>query len=296
MDAELDGFLNYISKQKRYSAHTTASYANDLKSFKVFLTTDCGIESTLHAGKRQIRAFMASLMEVGLSPVTVNRKLSTLKSFYKFLHRTQQVAVNPCQDLSGPKKPKRLPTFIDESGMPDSFLEAVDANDFIELRDAIILELLYQTGIRRAELLALRKNDIDLSNLQIRVLGKRNKERLIPVSLVLKRNLEHYFTVKEKKGFNAELVFVNKNGKPISPSAASALVRSRLTAYTTALKKSPHILRHTFATHLLNNGADINAVKELLGHASLAATQVYTHNTIEKLKKSYNQAHPRSGQ
>jgi integrase/recombinase XerC len=296
MDAELDGFLNYISKQKRYSAHTATSYANDLKGFKSFLIADCGLESALHAGKRQIRAYLAALMEAGLSPVTVNRKLSTLKSLYKFLHRTQQVAVNPCHDLSGPKKPKRLPSFIDESGMPDSFLRAVDTTDFIDLRDAIILELLYQTGIRRAELLALRKKDIDLSNLQIRVLGKRNKERLIPVSLLLKRNLDYYFTVKEEKGFNSELVFVNKNGNPISPSAASALVRSRLTVYTTALKKSPHILRHTFATHLLNNGADINAVKELLGHASLAATQVYTHNTIEKLKKSYNQAHPRSGQ
>ncbi len=296
MDAVLDGFFNYISKQKRYSVHTVTSYANDLQGFSTFLVSECELETVLHAGKRQIRAYLATLMETGLSPVSVNRKLSTLKSLYKYLHLTKQVAINPCQDLSGPKKPKKLPSFIDESGMPESFLSDIDVSDFIQLRDAIILELLYQTGIRRAELLSLREKDIDLANLQIKVLGKRNKERILPVSLLLKRNLEHYFDVKNEKGFKSDLVFVSKTGNPISPSSASALVRSRLAAYTTSSKKSPHVLRHTFATHMLNNGADINAVKELLGHASLAATQVYTHNTIEKLKKSYNQAHPRSGQ
>jgi len=295
MDLVLDGFIAYLAQQKRYSIHTTKGYYNDLKAFTDFLLNEFAVESTLEVTKKHVRAFMANLMESGFTPVTVNRKLSTLKSYYKYLYKVGQIKTNPCQDITGPKKPKKLPTFMDESQLPSSFLDNIDEASPIELRDAIMLELLYQTGIRRAELIGLKVNDLDLGNLQIKVLGKRNKERLVPISLSLKRNLEALHLVKKNNGILSDYLFVNLKGLPLTPSNATSIVCKRLSLFTTAKKKSPHILRHTFATHLLNNGADINAVKELLGHASLAATQVYTHNTIEKLKKSYNQAHPRSG-
>jgi len=234
-------------------------------------------------------------MDTGLSPVTVNRKISSLKSFFKYLLKTGVIENNPTQKIQGLKNPKRLPVFIDEGSLGTVFSSFAFKEGFEGQRDKLIIDILYQTGLRRAEILNLREGDLDIYNLQLKVLGKRNKERIIPFSIELKRNLESYLHVKNQYKLNSPYLLVTLKNTPLSPQKISRIVKEVLSSVTTNQKKSPHVLRHTFATHLLNNGADINAVKELLGHASLSATQVYTHNTIDKLKKSYNQAHPRSG-
>jgi integrase/recombinase XerC len=195
--------------------------------------------------------------------------------------------------ISGPKTPKRLPVFVDEHQMEDLFSQVAFGEGFNGTRDRLILDLLYQTGIRRSELTHLQDKDIDLFNSTIKVLGKRNKERIIPISISLKRNLESYLKVKQELNLPNMMLLVSENGKALNENAVYRSVKKYLSQVTTIQKKSPHVLRHTFATHLLNNGADINAVKDLLGHANLSATQIYTHNTIEKLKNSYKQAHPR---
>jgi integrase/recombinase XerC len=294
-ESAIRDFLAYLQHQKRFSPLTGAAYSTDLTQFYRFLQDEIAISDFRMVQFRHVRSFMAGLMEAGMSAVTVNRKMSSLKSFYKFLLRTGSVTVNPCQNLQGPKKPKKLPVFIDQNKAGMAFSAGEEESDFVGRRDVLIMELLYQTGMRRAELLNLRVSDVDLYDLQIKVLGKRNKERVIPVSIDLKRNLENYINVKEKLGLQSEYLLVNEKGKPLNAAHVTAVVKRYLTPLTTSRKKSPHVLRHTFATHMLDNGADINAVKELLGHASLAATQVYTHNSIEKLKKLYKQAHPRSG-
>jgi integrase/recombinase XerC len=226
---------------------------------------------------------------------TVNRKLSCIKAFFKYLLQQQLISVNTISKVQGPKTPKKLPVFVEEANM-DQLLDKLSfKDDFDGLQNKLILNILYQTGIRRSELIGLRNTDIDLYNSEIKVLGKRNKERIIPVSIELKRNLEDFMNVKKEKGLRSDFMFVSKKNKPLTASQVYTIVKKHLTLVTTLHKRSPHVLRHTFATHLLNNGADINAVKELLGHANLSATQIYTHNTIEKLKKTYLQSHPRSG-
>jgi integrase/recombinase XerC len=233
------------------------------------------------------------LIKNKISARSVNRKLSSLKSFFKFLQRIQVIEVNPMSKISGPKTPKRLPVFVDEHQMEDLFTEIAFEEGFNGVRDKLILDLFYQTGIRRSELTHLKEVDVDLFNSTIKVLGKRNKERIIPISLSLKRNLESYLRVKQELNLSNIMLLVSEKGHTLSDQSVYRSVKKYLSQVTTIQKKSPHILRHTFATHLLNNGADINAVKDLLGHANLSATQIYTHNTIEKLKKSYKQAHPR---
>lgn len=296
VEVAASNFLKYLQLQKRASAHTVSNYSNDLAQFQAFLAIDDASAGIADINFRHIRAFSADLMEKGLSPVTVNRKLSTLKSFFKYLLQQGEISVNPTQVVQGPKKPKRLPSYIDvdllEKGI-DTLEEK--GQDFVALRNRLIIDVLYQTGLRRAELLSLKEGDIDLHGLQFKVLGKRNKERIVPFSKKMGDLFVAYFKVKQDVKHHNEFVFVNEKGKTLSAGALHTIVKNELTLITTAKKKSPHVLRHSFATHLLNNGADINAVKELLGHSSLAATQVYTHNSIEKLKQSYKQAHPRSG-
>lgn len=289
-------FLSYLSLQKRYSPLTIENYQNDLKQFQFFLKeNDPQIElETIHF--RHVRAFVAELMQKGLSAVSVNRKLSALKSFFRYLLRLGQIQSNPAEVVQGPKKPKRLPVFIDEKQLGADFTDLYFEPSFEGQRDKLIIDLLYQTGIRRAELLNLKNQDVDLYNQQIKVLGKRNKERIIPFGIELKRQIEAYFDLKNKANLDHAHFFVTLRNQALSASKLAVIVKAVLGAVTTTKKKSPHVLRHSFATHLLNHGADINAVKELLGHASLSATQVYTHNSIEKLKQSYKQAHPRSGQ
>ena len=291
----VNDFYSYLNLQKRFSPLTVKSYHSDLDQFFEFIEKEVGKTAINEISHFHIRSFVASLMDNGLSAVSVNRKISALRSLFKYLIKSGHLQINPTQKVLAPKKPKRLPVFIDESQVADVFSKLTFEPTFEGNRNKLLMDILYQTGIRRAELIGLKEQDVDIYNTQLKVLGKRNKERIIPFDQSLKRNLEMYLTVKKNEGLDSPYLLVSMKNKPLSPQQIATIVKKILSGVTTSKKKSPHILRHSFATHLLNNGADINAVKELLGHTSLAATQVYTHNTIEKLKKSYKQAHPRSG-
>lgn len=289
-----DTFLDHLRFEKRYSVHTITSYEQDLAQFQQFLEAETGETADISGvSYQQVRAWVASLVEAKISARSINRKLSALKSFYKFLQKQGAISTNPMQKIVGPKTPKRLPEFVDEQHMQRLFSDIEFEEGFAGLRDRLLLDLLYQTGMRRSELTGLKESDVDLNNLTLRVLGKRSKERLIPVSYELKRNLELYLSVKEERKFASGMLLVTDKGAQITGQFVYTKVKKYLAQITSIHKKSPHVLRHTFATHMLNHGADINAVKDLLGHANLSATQVYTHNTIDKLKKSYKQAHPR---
>jgi integrase/recombinase XerC len=290
---QLNSFFDYLTYEKKFSTHTITSYKNDLFQFILFINPSEEEFSISEINYQHIRAWVTNLIKHKIAARSVNRKLSSLKSFFKYLQRQQIIEINPLSKISGPKTPKRLPVFVDEQQMENLFLDVVFEEGFNGQRDRLILDLLYQTGIRRSELTHLKETDVDLFNSTIKVLGKRNKERLIPISLELKRNLDDYLSVKQALNISNIMLLVTEKGNAISEQAVYKSVKNYLSQVTTIQKKSPHVLRHTFATHLLNNGADINAVKDLLGHANLSATQVYTHNTIDKLKKSYKQAHPR---
>ncbi len=292
-DTQLYSFIDYLTYEKRYSAHTITSYKNDLDQFFKFICIDKLSNDITEINYQHIRSWVSELIKHKIVARSVNRKLSSLKSFFKYLQRQQIISVNPLSKITGPKTPKRLPVFVDEHQMNDLFSEAKFEEGFNGQRDRLILDILYQTGIRRSELTHLKELDVDLFNLTIKVLGKRNKERILPISISLKRNLEEYLRVKQELNLSNLMLLVSEKGNTLTEQAVYTSVKKYLAQVTTISKKSPHILRHTFATHLLNNGADINAVKELLGHANLSATQIYTHNTIDKLKKSYKQAHPR---
>lgn len=294
-DSAANDFISYLNLQKRASKLTTQSYQSDLTQFFIFLEEENKGIVLPEITYQHIRNYMAYLMEKGLKAESVNRKLSTLKSFFRYLLKNQIITSNPAQKVIGPKKSKRLPVFVDES-QTEAIYNGYEFREGYEgTLNKLLIDILYQTGLRRAELLSLKEADIDLFNLQLKVLGKRNKERIIPFSLELKRNLEAYMDVKKEQGLKNPFLLVNAKNKQLNANYVTKVVREVLGAVSTNKKKSPHVLRHTFATHLLNNGADINAVKELLGHANLSATQIYTHNTIDKLKKTYKQAHPRSG-
>ena len=290
---QLNSFFDYLTYEKKYSIHTITSYKNDLFQFIEFINPQKEELPASEINYQHIRAWVAELIKHKIAARSVNRKLSSLKSFFKYLQRQQIIEINPLSKISGPKTPKRLPVFVDEQQMENLFFEVKFEEGFNGQRDRLILDLLYQTGIRRSELTHLKETDVDLFNSTIKVLGKRNKERIIPISLQLKRNLETYLQVKHELNKPNMMLLVSEKGNTLSEQAVYKSVKKYLSQVTTIKKKSPHVLRHTFATHLLNNGADINAVKDLLGHANLSATQVYTHNTIDKLKKSYKQAHPR---
>lgn len=292
-DKQLHLFFDYLTYEKKYSIHTVTSYKNDIAQFICFINPQNEDINPDEINYQQIRAWVSELIKHKIAARSINRKLSALKSFFKFLQRQQIIEVNPMSKISGPKTPKRLPSFVDEHQMEDLFTEVKFDEGFVGQRDKLILDILYQTGIRRSELTHLKELDVDLFNATIKVLGKRNKERIIPISLALKRNLETYLQVKKELNLSNSMLLVSEKGHTLSEQVVYKSVKKYLSQITTIQKKSPHVLRHTFATHLLNNGADINAVKDLLGHANLSATQIYTHNTIDKLKKSYKQAHPR---
>ncbi|HVA99180.1 MAG TPA: tyrosine-type recombinase/integrase [Bacteroidia bacterium] len=288
-------FLHYIQYEKRFSPHTIIAYKNDLEQFQLFLEKN-NISSIEKAYFSNIRLWMVDLIQQKNSSRTVNRKLTVLKSYYKFLVSEKIIEINPTLKIIAPKTSKKIPTFVEQKKM-DVLLDTIFfSEDFEGLRNKLIIEMFYATGIRLSELVNLKETDIEIFSGQLKVLGKRNKERIIPVHAELKVKIEKYILEKNKLADKKEnaFLFITKQGKKIYPKLVYRIVKSYLTMVTTIDKKSPHVLRHTFATHMLNNGADLNAVKELLGHANLAATQIYTHNTVEKLKKVYQQAHPKA--
>jgi integrase/recombinase XerC len=244
-----------------------------------------------------VRRWIISLMEEGYSSLSVNRKLSSLKSFFKYLSRYKQIENNPMKKVSGPKTNKSLPYFVKDREMDNLLLDFTEEEKSFEgERDKAILDAFYSTGMRCAELVGLKEEDIDFGAQLIKVTGKRNKQRLIPFSIALKDSLQNYRTIRDEKVSGQEIntFFVRKDGRPLTNNIVYHIVRKKLAAVPNLSKRSPHVLRHTFATSMLNNGADLNAVKELLGHASLSSTEVYTHTTFEELKKTYHQAHPRA--
>jgi integrase/recombinase XerC len=287
-------FLAYLQFEKRYSTHTVTAYRTDLEQFFEYLSVQYNTIEISEVSHPMIRSWLVSRMESGIGARSVNRQLTTLKSFYKFLLRENVVVLNPMTKITSPKVSKRLPAFIGKEKM--AFL--LDKTEFGEgypgLRNKVILEVFYATGMRLSELVHLRESDIDFHHGTIKVLGKRNKERLIPFGNKLGVLLTRYLEEKLTAFGEVSELFLTDKGKPVYPRMIYRIVNSNLGTVTTVEKKSPHILRHTFATHMLNNGAELNAVKDLLGHANLAATQVYTHNTIDKLKRIYKQAHPKA--
>lgn len=290
----LTQFLNYIQYEKNYSPHTLVSYKKDITNFISFLEShDFTIFDASH---HQVRAYLAILMANEMKARSVNKNISALRSFYRFLLRENQVAANPMLLVKNLKIPKQLPEIINEENLirlldnKDTF-----ASDFPGLRDRLVMELLFGTGIRRAELLTINEQDIDFYNQTIRILGKRKKERIIPIYAFLSHLIKEYLKSKEQlfEGHTQRLIVTN-SGKEAYGNLIYKIVTHYLGTISTQLKISPHVLRHSFATSLLNRGAAINDIKELLGHANLAATQIYTHGSVEKLKSIYKQAHPKA--
>lgn len=287
-------FFRYLEFEKRFSKHTIIAYQNDLDQYVAYINSQFELDDLNHISHTLIRSWIVSMMDAGMKSKSVNRKISSLKTYYKFLQREGIISQSPMQKIISPKTPKRLPQYVEQSQM-ENLLDEVDFEDSFEgYRDRLILEVFYATGIRVSELVGLKTSNVDTSRMFIKVLGKRNKERIIPISEELITTIEVYNRYKNEKGLSeAEYFFVLENGEAMYTKKVYRLVKAELTKVTSIQKKSPHVLRHTFATHMLNNGAELNAIKEILGHSSLAATQVYTHNSIEKLKSIYKQAHPK---
>jgi integrase/recombinase XerC len=287
-------FCDYLLHQKRYSPHTITAYKKDLDQFNKFLVSDFEIRDIKEVNSSIIRSWIVHLIENEISARTINRKISTLKSFYKYLLKKKEIEISPLLKVVTPKTSKRLPIFIGETDMQNLFKEIIYENDFEGVRDKLILEIFYATGIRLSELVNLNINSVDFNNSTIKVLGKRNKERLIPFGENIRRTLVGYIKERELISSKKNTLFITKKGEIIYAKLVYRIVNHYLSKVITVSKKSPHVLRHTFATHMLNNGADLNSIKEILGHANLSATEVYTHNSIEKLKKIHKQAHPKA--
>ena len=287
-------FCDYISHQKRYSPHTVTAYKKDLEQFSQFLLSDFQIKSFKKVESTIIRSWIVHLIENDVSARSINRKISTLKSFYKYLLKNDIIDKNPLLKVVTPKTSKRLPVFVGETEISNLFEDVEFENTYEGIRNKLILELFYATGIRLIELVNLKIDSIDFSTSTIKVIGKRNKERIVPFGDQLRNEFNQYLEERQKIESSENHFFLTKNGKKIYPKLVYRTVNYYLSMVTTASKKSPHVLRHTFATHMLNNGADLNSIKEILGHANLSATQVYTHNTIEKLKNIHKQAHPKA--
>lgn len=291
----IEQFIKYLKFEKRYSMHTIKAYEIDLTAFQIYLNESYEINYFEVVESQHIRSWIVSLMRKGLSNATINRKIASLKSFYKYLQVHYDLIKNPTDEVVVPKIQKRLPTFVKTTEIARLLESFKDAEDYGSIRDKMVIELLYVTGMRRSELAALQYVDIDFSKEVIKVLGKRQKERLIPVSRSLCEKIQEYWLVRQENFTTSDKhLFLTAKGKPLNSTAIYNIVRKYLEGYTTVEKKSPHTLRHSFATHLLNNGAELNAIKELLGHESLAATQIYTHTTLDKLKKAYLKAHPKA--
>lgn len=292
----ISSFLDYLQFEKRYSQHTVRSYQDDLTQFLDYLTSNFGQTAVAEINSSMVRTWMASLKDEKLTSKTINRKASSLKSFFKYQLKLGTIESTPMTNVSTPKIGKRLPSFVMEDDMNSLLKEIAFPDDWDGKTTQLLIEVFYATGIRLSELVNLKEKNINNGSSSIKVLGKGNKERIIPVNKQLIANLNGYEKDKRKvfENFDNEYLFVTPKGKKLYTKYVYLRVKSYLSQVTTLQKKSPHILRHTFATHLTNHGADLNAIKELLGHSSLASTQVYTHNSIEKLKEAYKKAHPKA--
>lgn len=288
-----DSFIDYISLEKKYSPHTVAAYRKDLESFEHFCKYNDAALDLVSVDYVQIRSWIVFLVDSGLSNRSVNRKVSSLRSFYKFLLKTGQRDTNPLANHKALKITQKVNVPFSEKEL-EAVFSLLDSNDFYGLRDKLIIELFYSTGIRREELINLNESSVDLSNGLLKVLGKRNKERYLPLVESVKKTMSSYLLSKKEKGFNSEILFVTNKGNKMYGTLVYGIINNYFSKVSTKVKRSPHVLRHSFATHLLNNGADLNSVKELLGHSSLASTQIYTKTSLDYLKQVYNHAHPRS--
>lgn len=292
----IETFLSYLQHEKRYSLHTIESYKVDLTQFNIYLLETFEMEM-LEVQPIQVRNYIVHLMEQGISANSVGRKMSALRSFYKYHQRQGEISSNPVTHVKAPKVAKHLPVFIDDQKL-DTLLDSGEFFDssFPSVRDKMVIEVLFGTGMRLAELLNLKDQDIDFYGETVKVLGKGGKQRIIPMARPLVQQLKDYISLKSLQNFDNKTtsLFVTNKGASAHRNFIYKTVKSYLTFISTQDKKSPHVLRHSYATSLLNRGADLNAIKELLGHASLAATQVYTHNSIERLKTIYKQAHPKA--
>ena len=301
---QTEKFLNYLRTEKRCSAHTVDSYAVDLDQFSQFCNTDYNIDSPVEVTHQVVRSWLASLMENEYHPSSVHRKLSAVNAYMRFQMKEGIITANPARNIPKPKKPARLPLFVEEKGTQalyhiessEQFARPADADPFVLKRDELIVTLLYETGIRQSELLGLKDSDVDRSIGQIKVLGKRNKTRYVPLGKQMMGKIDAYINLRNEqfRKHSFESLVVTDKGQKVTKSLVYLKVKFYLSQVTTIQRKSPHVLRHTFATHMLNNGAELNVIKEILGHSSLAATQVYTHNSIEKLKSIHSRMHPRN--
>jgi integrase/recombinase XerC len=292
----INEFTQYLQFQKRYSQHTIISYQNDLVDFLDFIVTEFAVENIAEVKPTLVRSWLAQLKEKGIQSKSINRKISTLKSFFKYLLKQEKIIVSPMGTIVSQKVSKRLPAFVEQKDTNTLFEHVTFPDTFTGQTEKLIMLLLYATGMRKSELLYLKESQVDEFSNTIKILGKGNKERVVPISKEVLTSIKTYINNKKDNSIqNKSLeLLTNEDGAPLYPKYIYNVVKKYLTLVTTIKSKNPHVLRHTFATHLMNNGADLNAVKELLGHSSLAATQIYTHNTIEKLKDIHKKAHPKA--
>ena len=291
-----DAFRDYLQLEKKYSPHTVNAYFNDINFFESFNKNQFDQENIDKANYNQIRSWIVSLVDDSISNVSVNRKIQSLKAYYKFLLKTKQIEVSPLLKHKALKTPKTLQISFSENELTAVFNQIQNPVGFEDIRDKIIIDLFYTTGIRRTELIHLKTSNVNTSNHTIKVLGKRNKERILPLLPIVSQQLQLYLKERAhlEKIIDTDFFFLTKKGLKLNDSFVYRLINTYFSTVSEKVKKSPHILRHTFATHLLNNGADLNSVKELLGHSSLASTQIYTHSSLSELKKVYEDAHPRN--
>jgi integrase/recombinase XerC len=291
-----ESFLDYLRIEKHYSQHTVRSYENDIGQFFSFISVHRGSDDLDDISSQDVRSWIISMLDNGYAAKSVHRKISSLRTYFRYNMRTGLINTNPAENIVLPKVRRRLPVFVEEMSL-DSLLDSYSfGDDFGGLRDRMIIEMLYTTGMRKAELIGIRLDDVDIEACTVRVLGKRNRERIIPLLENFTARLKEYIALRDKNfpGNTEECLFLTDRGLKLYDKFVYNTVKRYLDLVSTIEKKSPHVLRHTFATHMLNSGADLNSVKEILGHANLSATQIYTHNTFEKLKKVYKQAHPRA--
>ena len=289
-------FIDYLRYEKNYSSQTEISYLNDIIQFEKFVKLKDDNLSLIKVDSDIVRIWISSLIEQGFKASTVNRKLSSLKTFYRYLNKSGFIKKSPVEYVSGPKLNTKIPSFVRERQMDEILDDATNfSDDFVGIRNQLLIDFLYLTGMRRAELISLKDNDIDFSSCTIRVTGKGNKQRLIPFSDLTKVKLEKYIRIRNKEIENkSSFLFVKEDGSAMYPKLVYKIINNHLNSISTLSKKSPHVLRHSFATAMLNNGAEINSIKELMGHTSLSSTQIYTHVTFEEMKKTYQNAHPRA--